>query len=393
MKLGEFVVSIIVDAAKGNLSVKELVTRFGELDAAAALGVGTLGKMAGAFEEISLNAIEAAISLSNFHAKTGLSTERLQRLQAAGKAVNISAEGMTASISNLQSQLNDLAVGKRGAIVGIIPFLAGAGLDISKKAMKDSYVMFDQLGKLAEKMPKTKFETMMRSIGMSEMVPFFQMDKSKRKELMDAAAVMNEQQIKALNEEYAKLLIIFEQWKKIGYIISGQAAPAVTKIASQLKDDVEWMHRLTESSELAKDAMIGIGLAATRIMGPLSFLIAAFLFISSRWKEMKEGVKVIDEYVRDKLPAKLPGSLFGQVSQAIGAVKATASPILGAMPAIMTAVASPITINVHKAGPDTHVTAEETRARDRMNKLHGFTSLQNQTSLSPSPVPPPSKGK
>lgn len=82
-KVGELFVELAVDAASGNLSVRELVAALGDLDVASAGSVAIMGKVAERIWAVASAAREAAVQLEEIHATTGAEPKMVQQWEAA----------------------------------------------------------------------------------------------------------------------------------------------------------------------------------------------------------------------------------------------------------------------------------------------------------------------
>jgi len=102
-KIGEFFVDITVDAMSGNLSVRQLVSALGDLEASALGGAFGVTKAVDKFVDMAKGAMNAAIGLEMLRALTGESTSTLQRWTKAAEATRIGADVVVSGLRGYQS--------------------------------------------------------------------------------------------------------------------------------------------------------------------------------------------------------------------------------------------------------------------------------------------------
>lgn len=104
MKIGEFFIDLVVDAAKGELTVGNLIKSMGELEVASVGELAVLAALANKFEQVTKATIASSQALYDYHAMTGASSESLQKWQ--GVAAHI---GMT-DVKQLQEIFKNLTI-------------------------------------------------------------------------------------------------------------------------------------------------------------------------------------------------------------------------------------------------------------------------------------------
>lgn len=132
MTIGEFAVDIVVDAASGNLTIGELITRFGSLQVATTGEVYALVKLADKLAGVAEQAIATTLAFELFEATTGLSSQELQRWQIIAEQAGVSASAVAASVSSLQKNLASIRLGQGNvapfSILGVNPTQGAFGV-------------------------------------------------------------------------------------------------------------------------------------------------------------------------------------------------------------------------------------------------------------------------
>lgn len=109
--IGEFFVSLTVDAAEGALTVGNLVHGFGALEVATIAEIGLLWELAIQLARVTDEGLKASLGFEQFSMHTGLSAQQLQRWQIVAEQAHASAADVSGSVENLTKHLANLAVG------------------------------------------------------------------------------------------------------------------------------------------------------------------------------------------------------------------------------------------------------------------------------------------
>lgn len=109
--IGEFFVSLTVDAASGAMTVGNLVQSFGALEIATVAEIGLLWELGVQLARITDEGIKAAFGFEQFTMHTGLSAQELQKWQIIAEQSHASAQDVTGSVENLTKHLANLAIG------------------------------------------------------------------------------------------------------------------------------------------------------------------------------------------------------------------------------------------------------------------------------------------
>lgn len=101
IKVGEFFIDLAVDAASGNLSVKQLIGAMGELEVASLGGTYGLAKIAESFYGLAKAAVETSVDLLSLRDVTGADPKMVQGWQMAGEKIGVSAGAIKSSIKGV----------------------------------------------------------------------------------------------------------------------------------------------------------------------------------------------------------------------------------------------------------------------------------------------------
>lgn len=130
MKIGEFVIDLFVDAAKGELTIGELIKTMGALEVASVGEIAVLTALADKLVDVTKASMATAIGLEEYAAATGGSTEALEKWQAAGKMVGIENETIASSLIAISQGL--VGIKKYGEAAPIMNLLHPLKMSMEK---------------------------------------------------------------------------------------------------------------------------------------------------------------------------------------------------------------------------------------------------------------------
>lgn len=142
--IGEFYVSLFVDAAEGGLTVGNLVQGFGQLEIATLGEIALLWELGTMLARVTDAGIKASLGFEQFTMHTGLSAQELQHWQIVAEQSHASAQDVTGSVENLTKHLANLAIGIPDASLGALQQLGISAFDSSGKLK----TAFDILGEV-----------------------------------------------------------------------------------------------------------------------------------------------------------------------------------------------------------------------------------------------------
>lgn len=142
--IGEFFVSIGVDAAQGEITVGNLVQSFGELEIATLAEIGLLWEMGVALAKVVDEGMKASLGFEQFTMHTGLSAQELQKWQIIAQQSHASAEDVTSSVEALTKHLANLAVGIPDSALASLQQLGISAFGAGGK-LKDAFQIFGEI--------------------------------------------------------------------------------------------------------------------------------------------------------------------------------------------------------------------------------------------------------
>lgn len=229
--IGEFVVSLFIDAADGGLTVRNLISGFGDLEVATVAEIGALWELAMGFARVIDSGMQASLAFTQFTMHTGLSAQALQRWQIAAKLSHATADDVTSSVENLAQHLANLAVGIPDSALQSLQQLNITGLDSMGKP-KDAFQMLDEisarLGQAAT--DAAQQERILKGLGISPNLRELLLLSAKAREgRMSFVPGMSSAQEKQLDRLRQKFVEIELKAQQIGIDIAAWAAPGIVR--------------------------------------------------------------------------------------------------------------------------------------------------------------------
>lgn len=130
MKIGEFFIDLIVDSSKGELTVGDLVTKMGQLEAATVGAVGVVFELASKLASFTDVSIRSALGLEEYATLTGESAQELQKWQRVAEQAHVSGDAVTNTLKHLSASIAEVA---RGGAGGLKPLVDALGIDLTGK--------------------------------------------------------------------------------------------------------------------------------------------------------------------------------------------------------------------------------------------------------------------
>ena len=124
-KVGSFFIDLVVDAASGNLSVKQLVAGLGELQVTSVATAGNLSKIAETLWNLAKAATQTAVDLTSLSATTGVDPTKLHQWDLAAERIT-KVKGVIVGAVESIHQMN------KGIESGTVPAVLGGRLGTSQ---------------------------------------------------------------------------------------------------------------------------------------------------------------------------------------------------------------------------------------------------------------------
>lgn len=106
--VGEFVLSLVVDAGKGELTIGNLVASMGELEVASVGEIAVLAELANKLASVADHTIKTSEAFTDYSAATGASTDALQKWANVAEHVGISGEVVAKALESVSSGIEGL---------------------------------------------------------------------------------------------------------------------------------------------------------------------------------------------------------------------------------------------------------------------------------------------
>lgn len=142
--IGEFFISLTVDAAQGALTVGDLVAGMGKLEVATLAEIGLLYEMAVMLARVTDEGIRASLGFTQFTMHTGLSAQELQKWQIVAQQSHATAEEVSQTVEGLTKHLANLAIGIPDSSLASLQQLGISAFDASGK-MKDAFQILGEV--------------------------------------------------------------------------------------------------------------------------------------------------------------------------------------------------------------------------------------------------------
>jgi hypothetical protein len=271
--IGEFFVSLTVDAAEGALTVSNLVSSFGQLEVATVAEIGVLWELGVRLAAVVDEGIKASLGLEQFTMHTGLSAQALQKWQIVAQQSHASAEDVTTSVEALTKHLANLAIGiPDGALAGLQQL--GISIFDASGHAKNSLQIFDEVRRRlgAVTSDAGQQERILSTLGISpnlrEMFLLSDRAYSRRAALVPGMSADQEKRLDELRQTFVEIEL---KAKQIGIDLAAGLAPILTSWIGWMKDIVrefEALYRNPLVQGLVRPAL-DIGKASLSTWGDL----------------------------------------------------------------------------------------------------------------------------
>lgn len=258
-KVGEFFISIAVDAATGNLSVRQLVGVLGELNVASVASVGVLGKIAEGLTGITESAMAAADQLSTLQDVTGADPKIVQQWDKAAERIVHHSGVIIGAVKNVNEWMGKVALHTGNApseltgFLGILPYkrIDSSGNMVTKTAI-DLIQEISRNGRYWSMQEQAKQQLLGGIFGSSK-------DDVYRVLKQIHAGTFHPEQISGLSDKQVHDMNTVEgTWTGIKqtatdiaqtFMIAGGA---IEKVLEGVKDTLQWWDKLVHSDRFQK---------------------------------------------------------------------------------------------------------------------------------------------
>lgn len=251
-KVGEMFIELAVDAASGNLSVKQMVGALGELDVASVTSVGIFAKLGEALWGMAKAATATAVELTALQQITGADPKIVNQWEMAANRLHISSQSIVGAITavwNIQKQMESGGGQPR--------FMAQYGIDATKivdgkRAYKD---LMDYVAEFSKK--GGRYQTLGPALQQTMLDQMFGGNANDMFRLIEAAKTgqFHPEQIRGLNDrQVADLNKLDSQWIAIKTDVVGifdkflTASGGMSELLHGIQDLLGAVTRLLETT-------------------------------------------------------------------------------------------------------------------------------------------------
>lgn len=328
MKLGEFFVELLVDAGSGSLTVKDLIGKFGDLDAVSTSVIGGLAVMGEKFAQLADRAFDAAAGFEMFTSQSGLSAQELQKWQIVAEQANVSAGAVASSVMGLQKQLAEIRLGRGN----IAPFQM---LGISSN--QSAFGVLSQLRERLRGMDRATATNLISQMGLDpSMIQLLSLSNRQFNEFAKTISGMSSTQEKAFLKGKLAMTQFNLTARQAGYDLVATFGPVFIRGIEASASVLYLLGRaltsinegLSQAPNLAK--VLGVAfLALASVMAPVTATFVAVLLVLEDIATYMKGGKsltgdVMDFVARNKL------AINAGSGGALTAFKAPLTPFLAA---------------------------------------------------------------
>lgn len=244
--IGEFFVSIGVDAAEGALTVSNLVSSFGQLEIATIAEIGVLWELGVRLAAITDAGIQAALGFEQFSMHTGISAQALQHWQVVAEQSHASAQDVTTSMESVQKGLRMIGLGQDTPLLKALQFLGISAKDAFGNLKNADTVMTEirhRLGVVTQDAATQELVLGWAGVNANMRETLLLSDDlyNKRAALVPGMSKAQEDRLDAMRQAFVEIEL---QSKQIGVNIAAWMAPAVTASIKMLEDAVGGLRAL-----------------------------------------------------------------------------------------------------------------------------------------------------
>lgn len=374
MKIGEFLIELLVDSGSGSVTLGDLVSKFGELEIASLREIAVLTTFAAKMGRIADQAMATAVAFSNFENQTDLSSQELQRWQIVAEQANVSADAVSNSVVGLQRAIASFRLGK-----GDIAAFSMLGI----RDPRDAFTVLETLRKRIQSLRSPTAVNLMQQIGIDpRMINVLRLSNEEFRKFSSTARGLSPEQV----DRYLQLRLELNQLHlvltNIGYQASERFMPVFEAVIDMVRDGAGYVNEFKEAFAALAIILAGIGFYISPLATGIILLIAAFQDIEFYLKGMPSLIgdifnkvnafaAMIDERFSNILPKLEKGLMLAATLPVMGIVAPSAQ--MAALKSITQNNSS--TFNISSTAP-AHDVAREA-IREQAKQINGTSALLN----------------
>lgn len=273
MKLAEFFIDLVVNAAGGEMTVKNLVSSFGDLEVAGAAELMILDKLAVAFVDLTSKAVDAAIGFQMFETQSGRSSTTLQRWQLMAEQANVSADAVKNSVLALERGMAEISLGRGNTgpfqMLGIDP------------RGKDAFRILNELRSALRSVPNQAMKVnLLQQMGIDpSMLQLLELTNQQLAEFAQTSSGMTQNQERQFLKLHLVVVQLAQVFRQMGYAIVSFFAPAMEGALSDVLAMVNSLKKGFEDYPSSLKLMIAsVALLAAAFM-PVTAAVVGLLLL------------------------------------------------------------------------------------------------------------------
>lgn len=300
MIVGDLLIQIgITGASKVGDALSSVSKGLGEITSLSLESKAAILGSVYALEHFMSQSAQMGMSLKQFSAFTGMSTDELQRWQYAARQAGVSAEEVTSSIEGIQSTIAKIQMGK-GPTGGFAPIANfTGGFDYSK--VNDALYVLKKVREFAksDKVPRAFANEWMVEAGFSKNMIQFLRTTETDMEKIRPTNIFSTREIERLAKvqvAWANLHRTFEM--STGHFTAQFGMTAVKGLSVALKQVIDLtsnIQKLIQQFPMLESAAVAIGAVLAATFAPVTATLAAIIYSLNEIQKYREGKENIFE--------------------------------------------------------------------------------------------------
>lgn len=324
MKIGEFFIDLVVDGAKGELTIGNMVKEMGKLEVASVGELAILAALATKFEQVTKATIASGEALYDYKGITGGSTESLQRWAAVASHIGMNAGQLSQIFRTLGHDLEMGHLGKGfGGLENLFQRVPGfaAALAHIQPNQQEKILEFLRKSKEFQRIPAYEKEAFLSGTPLAAMQRAVTtgaggISRADFLAFQKEAAMLSQTDIANFHEMGDSMQSAENQATRIGTIIAKWFGPETQAFlkeeADALKVIADWLETInvnTGKAGTAKNVLLRQG---TYLSHPQEAVKDFFIGSSMLGRDLAHG---LDEATKNMHPLSPPSIMLGPLGR------------------------------------------------------------------------------
>lgn len=251
--IGEFVLNLVVDAGKGEMTVNGLVASMGELEVASVGEIAILFKLAQQLAELTDHAIKTSLGIEHVTSTTGMSTKSLQEWSNVAEFAGLSGKTMADTLAEISHNLS------MGQYMGDYGGLKNLGVLLSKAHISLNEFKAEHPEELLKKIRDSKFfqgltpaqqYTILSGSGLQGVLEVLQKKRisdTDFKKYVSEGPVLSDKEVKQYDAIYRQMTEIRHLTESIGLSISKWFGPGISEVLSKIVETLSFASKISHN--------------------------------------------------------------------------------------------------------------------------------------------------